>query len=116
MSSPIAVAVVAADGDHGIAAEQPECTRDQDDGILRRAGEPEQEERAHVLDNLEPREPAAWQGDVGDAAVLDATAVRDADIAPDRHRRRIFEERQHGATERVGFENGIGIDDEHEDA
>src|SRR4029078_2655002 len=91
--------VVAADGDDGIAAEQPECTRNQHDGILRRAGEPEQEERAYVFDDLEARETAAWEGGFGDAPVLDAPAVRDAHIAPDRHRRRVFKERQHGATE-----------------
>ena len=72
--------------------------------------------RAHVLDDLEPREPAARQRHVGDAAVLDATAVGDPDICPDRHRRRVFEERQHGAAQRVGFEHGVGIDDQHEDA
>ena len=62
------------------------------------------------------REPIARQGDVGDAAVLELTAVSDADIASDRHRHRVFEERQHGAAQRVGLEYGVGIDDEHEAA
>ena len=108
--------VVAADGDDGVAAEQAECTRDEHHGILRGACEPEQEKRAHVLDDLEPREPAARQRHVGDTAVLDVTAVGDPDIAPDRHRHRIFEERQHGAAQRVGFEHGVGIEGHHKGA
>ena len=72
--------VVAADGDDGVAAEHAKCSRDEHHGVLRRAGEPEQQETAHVLDDLEPREPAARQRHVGDAAVLDATAVGDPDI------------------------------------
>ena len=68
------------------------------------------------FDDLESREPAARQSDVDNAAVLESAAVGDADTAPDSDRRRVFEERQHGAAERVGFEHGIGIDHEHEDA
>ena len=64
--------------------------------------------------DLEPRQPASWQRDVGDAAVLDAAAVGNRDVSTDGDRGRVFEKRQHGPAQRVRLQHGISVDHQHQ--
>ena len=93
--------VVAAHGDHRVTSEEAEGSRDDWHRVDRRARNPEELECAHVLDDLEPRKPAARKRHLRDPAPLDPAPVDDRDVAADGDRGRILEERQHRASTRA---------------
>ena len=114
-SSPMLVVVQSADLDEHVASEQTEGAADQDQSAEPRPPRAPEQERPEVLDDLDPRQPAAGQLDPHDATRDHAAAVRGANrSAGGDHAGGVVGERLGDPQESVGLEDGVRIDHGHE--
>ena len=113
-SSPIVVRVEPADGDDGLAPEQPERARDERQGPDRVPPDAPGGKGPDVLEDLEPGSPPAREPDLRDPPVPDGAVVDDPDRAADGDRPGVLEERADGAVERVWGQQAVPVEDAEE--
>ena len=108
------VARVPADRLDQRAPEEPERAGDDQQRVHPAPADPADQEGAEVLEHLQGRESAPGQADVVHAAVVDPTAVGDADDPAGRDDDvRLRHDRPHDPQEGVLLEDRVGVDREH---
>ena len=100
----------APDRDDEVAAHQREDAGEHEQRAKRGEGDSSLRERAHVLDDLEARDPGLREPHLDDAAVLDERPVRDPDLHADGDDAfAVVHDRSRRQKERVRREQAVGV-------
>ncbi len=104
------IGAIAADRHHPLAIEQAEGAGDDQHGIERRPAEAAEQKGAQVLDDLEARQPVAWQPGLDQEAATHLRAIGDAHRAARGNGALVLEEGLDHAQQAVALQDGVGVD------
>jgi hypothetical protein len=95
---------------HRGPAEQPEGAGDDQQALEVAPTRPAGEERAGVLQDLEPLQPSLRHAQLGDLAALHLRGVEGSDGAAHRHQVLVLDEQPGGPQDRLGVQHRVGVD------
>ncbi len=104
------IGAIAADRHHPFAVEQAKGAGDDQHGVERRPAETAEEKRTQVFDDLEARQPVAWQSGLDKKAAAHLRAIGDAHGAAGGDGAFVLEEGLHHAQQAVALQDRVGVD------